>query len=197
MLWGRNIYDSIRKFLQFQLTINVVAVACTLIGSALLEKEILKPIQMLWINLIMDSLASLALSTENPHEKLLLRKPYTRNDNIISKLMKKNIIGQSIFQMVIMITLIFFGDLFIPEYEDGLDSTTYAGGNQKYKWSLDSQGKRTGTVCSGRFNTIAGRPDYFTAFEATNNYSRHFTFIFNTFVMLQVFNFINSRKIHG
>ena len=67
VLWGRNIYDSIRKFLQFQLTINVVAVLCTFVGSAFIEKEILKPIQMLWINLIMDSLASLALSTENPH----------------------------------------------------------------------------------------------------------------------------------
>ncbi len=63
VLWGRNIYDSIRKFVQFQLTVNVVAVACTLIGAALLQKEILKPIQMLWINLIMDTLASLALAT--------------------------------------------------------------------------------------------------------------------------------------
>lgn len=96
-----------------------------------------------------------------------------------------------------MVGLIFFGDQFIPEYEDALDLTTYAGDNQAYKWTLDSQGQRTGTVCSGRFNTISGHPDYATAFNATNNYSRHFTFIFNTFVMLQVFNFINSRKIHG
>ena len=63
VLWGKNIYDSIRKFIQFQLTVNVVAVVCTLIGAALLEKEVLKPIQMLWINLIMDTLASLALAT--------------------------------------------------------------------------------------------------------------------------------------
>jgi Ca2+ transporting ATPase len=116
VLWGRNIYDSIRKFLQFQLTINIVAVVVTFVGSALLEKEVLKPIQMLWINLIMDSLASLALSTENPHESLLLRKPYSRDASMISKLMKKNIIGQSIFQMLVMIALIFFGEKFIPEY---------------------------------------------------------------------------------
>lgn len=64
VLWGRNIYDSIRKFVQFQLTVNVVAVVTTLIGSALLEKEVLKPIQMLWVNLIMDTFASLALATE-------------------------------------------------------------------------------------------------------------------------------------
>ena len=64
VLWGRNIYDSIRKFVQFQLTVNVVAVVTTFIGAALLEKEVLKPIQMLWVNLIMDTLASLALATE-------------------------------------------------------------------------------------------------------------------------------------
>ena len=64
--WGRNIYDSIRKFIQFQLTVNVVAVVVTLVGSGLYQKEVLKPIQMLWVNLIMDTLASLALATEDP-----------------------------------------------------------------------------------------------------------------------------------
>ena len=65
-MWGRNIYDCIRKFIQFQLTVNVVAVAITLVGAATIKQEILKPIQMLWINLIMDTLASLALATEPP-----------------------------------------------------------------------------------------------------------------------------------
>lgn len=63
VMWGRNIYDSIRKFLQFQLTVNVVAVVITLIGAALFKQEILTPIQMLWLNLIMDTLGSLALAT--------------------------------------------------------------------------------------------------------------------------------------
>lgn len=63
VMWGRNIYDAIRKFIQFQLTVNVVAVCITLVGAALIKQEILKPIQMLWINLIMDTLASLALAT--------------------------------------------------------------------------------------------------------------------------------------
>ena len=85
VMWGRNIYDSIRKFLQFQLTVNVVAVFCTLIGAALMKHEVFTPIQMLWINLIMDSLASLALATESPTEKLLDRLPHKRTDYIISK----------------------------------------------------------------------------------------------------------------
>lgn len=66
VIWGRNIYDSIKKFVQFQLTVNIVAVGITLVGAALIKQAILKPIQMLWINLIMDTLASLALATEPP-----------------------------------------------------------------------------------------------------------------------------------
>lgn len=68
VIWGRNIFDSIKKFVQFQLTVNIVAVGITLVGAALLKQAIMKPIQMLWINLIMDTLASLALATEPPTE---------------------------------------------------------------------------------------------------------------------------------
>lgn len=149
---------------------------------------------MLWINLIMDSLASLALSTENPHENLLLRKPYTRDANIISRLMKKNIVGQSIFQVIIMIAIIFFGEKFIPEYVDDLDQNPLYIANPSFKWY---QGIVGGTVCSGRFYWINGDSDYENIFKATKYYSRHYTFVFNTFVMFQIFNFINSRKIHG
>lgn len=79
VLWGRNIYDSIRKFIQFQLTVNIVAVVITLVGAAVIKQDILKPIQMLWINLIMDTLASLALATEPPTDELLDRKPHSRD----------------------------------------------------------------------------------------------------------------------
>jgi Ca2+ transporting ATPase len=63
----------------------------------------------------MDTLASLALATEDPHEHLLLRKPHSRSDYIISKTMMKHIIGQSIFQIILMLILIFAGETFIPE----------------------------------------------------------------------------------
>jgi Ca2+ transporting ATPase len=82
--WGRNIYDSIRKFLMFQLTVNVVAVLVTFVSAATTKEAILSAIQMLWINLIMDTLASLALATEPPTDKLLLRKPHKRDSYIVS-----------------------------------------------------------------------------------------------------------------
>ena len=75
-MWGRNIYDNIRRFLQFQLTVNIVALVTAFIGACILKESPLYPIQLLWINLIMDSFASLALATEPPNKvKLLGREP--------------------------------------------------------------------------------------------------------------------------
>ena len=73
--WGRNVYDSISKFLQFQLTVNIVAVSITIISAFTITDSPLRAIQMSWVNLIMDTLASLALATENPTDDLLQRKP--------------------------------------------------------------------------------------------------------------------------
>jgi len=73
--WGRNIYDNIRRFLQFQLTVNVNALLFTVIGAILLKESPLQAIQLLWVNMIMDSLASLALATELPRDDLLDRMP--------------------------------------------------------------------------------------------------------------------------
>jgi Ca2+ transporting ATPase len=63
VIWGRNVYLSIRKFLQFQLTVNVIAVCISLISAAIIRQAIFPAVQMLWVNLIMDSLAALALAT--------------------------------------------------------------------------------------------------------------------------------------
>ena len=63
----------------------------------------------------MDTLASLALATEDPHESLLTRKPHSRDDYIISSAMMKHIAGQSVFQFILMMILIFAGETFIPE----------------------------------------------------------------------------------
>lgn len=77
----------------------------------------LKAVQMLWVNLIMDTLASLALATEPPTESLLLRKPYGRNKPLISRTMMKNILGHAVYQLVIIFTLLFAGQ---PEEKDDL-----------------------------------------------------------------------------
>ena len=108
--YGRNVYDCIRKFVQFQLTTNVVAVFMTFLGGIILKDSPLNAIQMLWVNLIMDSFASLALATEDPTEALLDRKPYTREASILTPMMKLNIASQSIFQITTLTIIIFYGD---------------------------------------------------------------------------------------
>ncbi|XP_065742690.1 plasma membrane calcium-transporting ATPase 1 isoform X5 [Phocoena phocoena] len=154
VMWGRNVYDSISKFLQFQLTVNVVAVIVAFTGACITQDSPLKAVQMLWVNLIMDTLASLALATEPPTESLLLRKPYGRNKPLISRTMMKNILGHAFYQLVVVFTLLFAGEKFFD-------------------------------IDSGRNAPLHAPP------------SEHYTIVFNTFVLMQLFNEINARKIHG
>ncbi|XP_038146403.1 plasma membrane calcium-transporting ATPase 2 isoform X5 [Cyprinodon tularosa] len=154
VMWGRNVYDSISKFLQFQLTVNVVAVIVAFTGACITQDSPLKAVQMLWVNLIMDTFASLALATEPPTESLLKRKPYGRNKPLISSTMTKNILGHAVYQLIIIFTLLFIGEKIFD-------------------------------IDSGRNAPLHSPP------------SEHYTIIFNTFVMMQLFNEINARKIHG
>ncbi|XP_052460671.1 plasma membrane calcium-transporting ATPase 3-like isoform X4 [Carassius gibelio] len=154
VMWGRNVYDSISKFLQFQLTVNVVAVIVAFTGACITQDSPLKAVQMLWVNLIMDTFASLALATEPPNEALLLRKPYGRNNPLISRTMMKNILGHAVYQLIIIFTLLFVGEKIFD-------------------------------IDSGRNAPLHSPP------------SEHYTIIFNTFVLMQLFNEINARKIHG
>jgi len=110
-LWGRNIFNAIRKFLQFQLTVNVVAVTLAFIGSLSDSHgdSPLTAVQLLWVNLIMDSLAALSLATELPTPDLLNRKPVGRNAPLITRKMWRFIVGHSIYQLAVTFTLLYAG----------------------------------------------------------------------------------------
>jgi magnesium-transporting ATPase (P-type) len=97
VMWGRNIYTNVRKFLQFQLTVNVVAMFIVFIGSVVINDPPLTSVQMLWVNLIMDTCGALALATEPPSPELLNQKPYSRTESIVTPTMIRNIIGQAIY----------------------------------------------------------------------------------------------------
>jgi len=97
--WGRCVFDNIRKFLQFQLTVNVVALGLAFIGAITKAGTPLTAVQLLWVNLIMDTMAALALGTEKPTDSLLFRKPQGMRGKLITPLMWRNIIGQSIYQL--------------------------------------------------------------------------------------------------
>ena len=102
IMWGRNIYSSVRKFLQFQLTVNVVAIFIAFIGGVVLGESPLTTVQLLWVNLIMDTFAALALATEPPKPELLEDAPHGRDDNIVTSVMWRNVIGQSVYQIFIL-----------------------------------------------------------------------------------------------
>merc|ERR1711935_497428 len=89
--WGRNVYDNIQRFLQFQLSVNFVALTVTFAGSCIMKQSPLNAVQLLWVNLIMDSLAALALATGAPGEELLKREPQNRDDYLVSRRMVKPI----------------------------------------------------------------------------------------------------------
>ncbi|KAF4626755.1 hypothetical protein G7Y89_g11401 [Cudoniella acicularis] len=110
--WGRAVNDAVRRFLQFQLTVNITAVAATFVSaiSDPNEEPILTPVQLLWVNLIMDTFAALALATDPPTPSILNRKPDAKSSPLITLNMWKMIIGQSVYQLLITLTLNFAGN---------------------------------------------------------------------------------------
>lgn len=115
--WGRTVYDNIRKFLQFQLTVNVVALLIVFIGAVADLGEPLNAVQMLWVNLVMDTMGALALATEPPTLELLKRPPYKRSANLVSNPMKRNILTQSIFQLILLLVLMIKGGELFGVYQ--------------------------------------------------------------------------------
>ena len=142
--WGRAINDAVKKFLQFQITVNITAVLLTFVSAVSSDKEasVLTAVQLLWVNLIMDTFAALALATDPPTDTMLDREPESRGAALITLTMWKMIIGQSIFQLVVTFILYFAGPHFL-HYPDG----------------------------------------------------QMRTLIFNTFVFMQIFKLVNSRRI--
>jgi len=106
VMWGRSVFDNIRKFLQFQLTVNAVALTLTFVSALTGLEPPLNAVMMLWVNLIMDTMGALALGTEPPSPTLLDRRPYKRNASLISNKMIRNIFIQFVFQMSILAYLI-------------------------------------------------------------------------------------------
>ncbi|CAA2971551.1 calcium-transporting ATPase 11, plasma membrane-type [Olea europaea subsp. europaea] len=107
--WGRSVYINIQKFVQFQLTVNIVALMINFISACISGSAPLTAVQLLWVNLIMDTLGALALATEPPHEGLMKQPPVGRTKSFITRTMWRNIIGQSIYQLVVLLVLNFTG----------------------------------------------------------------------------------------
>ena len=215
IIYGRNIYDNIRKFLQFQLTVNFCACLLVFICACIGNETPLTTIQMLWINLIMDSLGSLALATEPPYQELLLREPTRKDESIINGKMWKHIIIQSLVQLILLIMLYLYAPKFIKEddvvrlaenriiehcfevFPGGNDiveniiygtSTKWETNNNNFKINLNE-------------NDCGEYAKYSNLYEAYEHYIKfnagtaHMAIVFNVFVIYTLFNQFNCRVI--
>ncbi|VAH51319.1 unnamed protein product [Triticum turgidum subsp. durum] len=146
--WGRSVYANIQKFIQFQLTVNVAALIINVVSAVSSGDVPLNAVQLLWVNLIMDTLGALALATEPPNNHLMQRPPVGRREPLITNIMWRNLLIMAFYQVAILLTLTFKG-LSLLRLEH--DNPAHA--------------------------------------EILKN-----TFIFNTFVLCQVFSEFNARK---
>lgn len=118
--WGRCVNDSVRKFLQFQLSVNVTAVVLTFVTALAkakgetAEQSVMTAVQLLWVNLIMDTFAALALATDPATDRALQRQPEAPGAPLLSVHMIKMIIGQAIYQIAVCFTLHWAGGSLIP-----------------------------------------------------------------------------------
>ncbi|KXZ55354.1 hypothetical protein GPECTOR_3g484 [Gonium pectorale] len=107
VLWGRTVFENIRKFVAFQLTVNIVALVVAFVGAIAGGREPLTVLQLLWVNLIMDTLAALALSTERPDPEILSRKPYGRHEHLITPTMLRYMLSQAAYQIAVLFFMLY------------------------------------------------------------------------------------------
>lgn len=207
VLWGRCVYDNIRKFLQFQLTVNIVALIVTFVSAVTGREPPLNSVMMLWINLIMDTMGALALGTEAPTDALLDRRPYKKSARLLGRAIVKNILCQASFQLALVFLLLAYGHLEFdfPEGNTCI-KTEYSVKSQFSELVRDSCVTASGTACSSlkcedyANQTSLSLMDYpldcLKPFCAAYDY-RHYTIIFNTFVFSQLFNEFNARRTNN
>ena len=211
IIYGRNIYDNIRKFLQFQLSVNFCACILVFICACVGNETPLTPIQMLWVNLIMDSLGSLALATEPPYEELLQREPTKRNESIINGRMWKHIIIQSLCQIILLVILYFLAPKFVKEqnlvrlaenrvlkfcYNDypGEDVDHIVYGTD-IKWPRTGRLVHANKLFCGKYTYKLNLKEAYKEYVNSNCATVHMSLIFNIFVFYTLFNQINCRVI--
>ena len=213
--YGRNVIDNLRKFIQFQLVINLticsIVITCACIGS----QTPINSIQILWIDLIMDCLATLSLATEVPHDGLLKRKPTNRNESLITKIMFKHAICQAITQYIILMTIYLYGPLFIKEQSitkiaesqtllncygilpGGMtDPTKIIYGIQTYWYNtayLNSEAVDKG-LC-GEYSEYNNLSKAFKLYNRREGGPVQLTMIFHIYVIYTLFNQLNCRII--
>lgn len=143
-------------------------------------------VQMLWVNLIMDSLASLALATEPPDDSLLKRPPVRRGLSIVSDQMWVNMLGHAVFQLAVVFIVLLWR---VPNAAGEWVGISVPG--------ADNNDDICREVAAHAVSSSELLAEGSTFYKCNHKASEHYTFLFNVFVQLQLFNEINCRKLQG
>ncbi|KAL8783994.1 MAG: hypothetical protein Q9213_004245 [Squamulea squamosa] len=175
LMWGRSVNDAVSKFLQFQITVNITAVILAFISAVSSSQmhSVLSAVQLLWVNLIMDTFAALALATDAPTEQILDRKPAPKRAPLITTNMWKMIIGQTIYQLLVTFVLYFAGYDILGYDTKCLPQTL----ERTCRGSLSPADCLNSAKCTDTMHTELN------------------TMVFNTFVWMQIFNEFNNRRL--
>jgi len=207
VMWGRNIYANVSRFLQFQVTVNISVIATVFFGICVLGTSPLSAVQLLWINLIMDTFAAIALATEPPLPSVIEGGkegggPISEDAAILAPAVWRQILGVAAWNFVVMAVLILAGCWIadLPAYQSDtplLAPAAPAGitdpcaNVERGECLAAAQAALKTATAAKQQATVA----YLQLLLATLAKQRHFTYIFNTFVFLQLFNEINCRKV--
>lgn len=186
--WGRSVNDNIKKFLQFQLTINVGGVLLTVIGSLASQtnREPFTPVQLLWLNLIMDTLAALALATERPSDELLKHLPVFKQSPLVTNRMRLFIVMHSVIQIGIIFLHMFSSYSWMDTVEGDCYGPFVNGTNATVNAALVAQRSSCELFCSYQGGV-------FKSDRYCQQGDIHSTIIFNVFIWMQIFNIFNAR----
>ncbi|XP_048137719.1 calcium-transporting ATPase 12, plasma membrane-type-like [Rhodamnia argentea] len=120
--WGRCVYNNIQKFIQFQLTLNVASLVINFVAAVSSGDVPLTAVQLLWVNLVMDTQGALALATEQPTNDLMQKPPVGRTEPLINSVMWRNLTSQASYQVIVLLTLQFKGGSIFGVDERGKDA---------------------------------------------------------------------------
>lgn len=211
VMWGRNIYANVSRFLQFQVTVNISVIATVFVGVLVLGTSPLSAVQLLWINLIMDTFAAIALATEPPIRSVIEGRkegggPVKEDAAVLSPWVWRQILGVAGWNFLVMLVLMLAGCWIadLPSYPYGtplLAPATPAGiidpcaNVEEGACLAAAQTALAAVPTTDATETQKALAAYLRALIASVAKQRHFTYIFNTFVFLQIFNEINCRKV--
>ena len=189
ILWGRNIYQNVTRFLQFQMTVNLSCILVVFIGVFFYSELPMSSAQLLWINLIMDILAAIALGTEPPMPSLVKGSPRSQTALLKQKQVWRQIIGVSAYNVLVCLLLFIFGPNMVA-IDEGISWNGYAKLDLKMPSDKNACKPYPQVLIPGMEANAECKAYRQSAAKGTL-----LTYVFNTFVFLQIFNLWNCRKI--